>query len=495
VTVPTTRSSVHRTLVCLAVGGVLAGGRVLGSQEPPTPPQATAEPVAARIARVESGLLPPILLRGTEPERMSLAERMAHYGAKGLSVAVIDEFELAWARGYGVVRAGSKEPVTPETLFQAGSISKPVAALVALRLVAAGRLALDDPVNDHLAAWKLPDSAAAGSEPVRVRHLLTHSAGLAPFAFPAVPLQDPRPSLAELLGGRDTPGVTRIEPPGRRFRYSNPAFGVLQQLLTDVDGRPFARLAREEVFDPLGMASSSFEAVLPAAMLAQASHGHDGEGEPLPGKGLVVPAAVGGLWTTPTDLCRFLLAVFEASRTDGGFLPRTLAAGMVTRQLENRGLGTEIFAEGAARRTSHGGGLPGFVAFMVGYPELGRGAVVMVNSPGWDLMHEVLRAVAWEYAWPGYVVEHEVVPMAAGDFARFVGRYEFEVRPEVQPEITTASGRFFYGRWEMLPVSDRMFVIPDLGDEIEFVLGDGERATAFLYGQAGTRKIRARRVD
>ena len=491
------RSTIHRVVFGAAVGLMMAGGGG-PSDAQGTAAQASGEAPTAgssRAERIESGLLAPIQLKGVEPERMSLAERMAHYEVKGLSVAIIDDFEIVWTQGFGVVQGGTEEPVTPTTIFQAGSISKPVATLVALRLVAAGQLALDDPVNDRLTSWKLPDSEAGGPEPVRIRDLLTHSAGLAPFIFAAVPATEERPPLPELLDGQGTPGVTRAEPRGRRFLYSNPAFGVLQQLLVDVGGKPFDQIARKEVFDPLGMKSSSFASVLPPPLFELASYGHDQQGEPIPGKGLVVPGAVGGLWTTPTDLCLFLLGLFEANRDEGDFLPRVLANGMVTRQFEDRGFGTEIAASGEARRAFHGGGLPGFVAFMVGYPDTGQGAVVMVNSGGWSLMHEILRAVAVEYDWPGFVVEREVVAMAPEAFARFAGRYEFEARPDVKPSITTRSGRFYYGKWEMLPVSDTMFVIPDLGTQIEFVIESTGRANSCFFGEPGTSRIRLRRIE
>ncbi|MCP4661870.1 MAG: serine hydrolase [bacterium] len=451
---------------------------------------------ATRVERIENGLLPPILLKGAEPERMSLRERMEHYQVPGLSIAVIEDFEIVWTQGYGVVRAGSDDPVTPETLFQAGSISKPVTALLALRQVSAGRLALDDPVNDVLTSWQLPDSESGGPEPVRVRHLLTHSAGLAPFSFPSV-VGEEIPRLVDLLNGRGTPGVARIEPPGR-YAYSNPAYGVLQQLLVDATGRPFEELARKQLFEPLGMSHSSFGPILPPRLFALAAYGHSKEGEPIDGKGwAIVPGSVGGLWSTPTDLCRFLRGVFQASRGEAtAVLPRELAARMVTRQVEDASLGAALEGEGKAARILHGGGLPGFVAFVVGYPATGRGAAVMVSSSrGWRLMQELLRSVAVEYGWPDYVHEREVVAMSPETFARYAGQYEFERPRGMKMKIYAKDGRFYRGTYEMLPVSETLFVIPRAGDELEFVTDSTGRATSFLYGQPGTQKTRARRIE
>ncbi len=449
---------------------------------------------ATSVERIENGLLPPIQYKGKEPRRMSLRERMEHYQVPGFSVAVIDGFDIVWARGYGLVRAGSNEAVTPDTLFQAGSISKPVTAFLTLRQVAAERFALDDPVNDVLTSWQLADSEAGGPEPVRLRHLLTHSAGLAPFVFPGV--SGEIPSLVDLFNGKGTPVISRIEPPGRRWAYSNPAFGLLQQVLVDASGRPFEELARKQVFEPLSMSHSSFASTLPPRLFALAAYGHSNKGEPLEGKGLtIVPASVGGLWTTPTDLCRFLLGIFKANRGEMTYLlPQELAAGMVTRQIEDASFGAALEGEATAIRFLHGGGLPGFVAFLVGYPETGQGAVVMTNGPGWRLLHEVLRSVAAEYGWPDYLHEHEVVAMPSETFARYAGDYEFERPRGVKMKIYAKKGLFYRGSLEMLPVSETLFVVPRAGDELEFVTDSTGRATAFLYGQPGTRKTRARRV-
>lgn len=115
------------------------------------------------VARVESGLLPPILWKGAPRTGMALADRISHYQVPGVSLAVVDGGALAWARGWGSARAGDPVAVAPDTLFQAGSISKTATALLTLRLVGLGRLGLDDPVNARLKSWKLADSAAGGA--------------------------------------------------------------------------------------------------------------------------------------------------------------------------------------------------------------------------------------------------------------------------------------------------------------------------------------------
>ncbi|HZN12164.1 MAG TPA: serine hydrolase domain-containing protein, partial [Blastocatellia bacterium] len=136
---------------------------------------AAAWPQAGRASRVENGLLPAVLIKG-RPGEMKLADRMRHYKVPGVSVAVIDGGRVEWARGYGLLEAGGAAPVTPETRFQAASISKPVAAMGALALVEQGKLDLDEDVNRKLVSWKVPENELTKEKKVTLRGLLSHGA-------------------------------------------------------------------------------------------------------------------------------------------------------------------------------------------------------------------------------------------------------------------------------------------------------------------------------
>jgi CubicO group peptidase (beta-lactamase class C family) len=111
-----------------------------------------------RIQRVETGLMPESIAKGESVPKWIISERMAHYNVVGVSVAVVDNYTIHWAKGYGLPAKNANHPVTPETLFQAGSISKPVAATAALHLVEAGKLSLDENVNQKLKSWHVPEN-------------------------------------------------------------------------------------------------------------------------------------------------------------------------------------------------------------------------------------------------------------------------------------------------------------------------------------------------
>lgn len=460
-----------------------------------------SESTDARIARVETGLLPPFTWKGEERVGAPLDEHMALFKVPGVSIAVLDDYELAWARGWGVGREGDEREVTAETLFQAGSISKTVTALVVLRLVARGELGLDDAVNAHLKSWKLADSEAGGNEPVTIRHLLTHSAGLSPVTYKGLDPEGPIPTAVDLLNGKGQeppPEIVRVEPPGTRFSYSNPGYLILQQLLTDVSGRSFDQLARSELFAPLGMESSRFAPLVSDTLLDRAAWGHDSEGGPIASKGLVVPAAVGGLWTTPSDLARLLAALMRACRGDDeSLLPKALAREAMEAAVESQNLIGAVEGDGESRHITQTGAMPGFIALAVAYPAVGRGAVIMVNAGGRSggLVREIARAIAVEYEWPDFVEELERVALPAEDLPVFAGQYELDNPPGFRISVSVEDGQLLWMDREMVAVRSGGFAVPSAGMRVVFVRDEDGAVIAVDFGPPGSRMHRARRVE
>jgi CubicO group peptidase (beta-lactamase class C family) len=365
---------------------------------------AVGPPVEARIARVERGLRPAQPRPGTSGTAL-LSDRMAFYATPGVSIAVIDGGAVEWARGYGVTHAGSGDVVTPRTLFQAASISKPVTAFAALRLVEQGVLSLDEDVNTRLRSWKVPENEFTRAQKVTLRRLLSHTAGLTVHGFPGYGLFAAIPSLVQVLDGRPpaNTAAVRVElTPGTEMRYSGGGFTVLQQLLVDVSGKPFPALASELALQPIGMHDSTYEQPLPAGRTGSAAWGHRQDGQAIPGRFHTYPEmAAAGLWTTPTDLAAFVLEVARAARGESALLGRPAAREMLTEVKSRYGLGLTLAGSGAAASFAHGGANEGFRCQMVGFVESGRGAVVMTNSDrGGDLAQEILGSIVREYGWP-----------------------------------------------------------------------------------------------
>jgi CubicO group peptidase (beta-lactamase class C family) len=360
-------------------------------------------------------------------------EAMERHAVPGVSAAAAVDGRIEWARGWGVRTAGRPDPVTPETMFQAGSISKPVAALGALRLVADGRLELDADVNDVLAGWRVPPSD--GWQPrVTVRQLLSHTGGLTVHGFPGYARAAAVPTLVEVLDGArpaNTPAVRATTMPGLQYSYSGGGYCVLQQLLIDLTGREFPELLRELVLEPLGMRDSGYEQPLPQDRWGQAASGHRIGGAPVHGNWHVYPEmAAAGLWTTPSDLLRFAGAVQQAAvGAPGAIIPQTLAEELLTPHATNQAIGLGLFlqGEGRTRRFEHGGDDQGFVALLIAYVELGLGAVVMTSSDSWLVIEPLIDAIADAHGWPDFPApQRERAAGSPGDLGRLEGTYETE---------------------------------------------------------------------
>jgi CubicO group peptidase (beta-lactamase class C family) len=372
--------------------------------------------------------LPSALPFETEPPA-ELTAVMERFAVPAVSVAVVAGGRVDWARGWGVRDSASREAVTPRTRFQAGSISKPVAAMCALRLVAEGRLELEAETNELLESWQIP--ANQGWQPhVTVRQLLGHTAGLTVHGFPGYPRDAQAPDLVGVLDGKgNTPAVRVSTIPGLQFSYSGGGYCVLQQLLIDLTGKSFPQLARELVLEPFGMVDSTYEQPLPEHLHALAASGHREGGTPVAGDWHVYPEmAAGGLWTTPTDLARFLIAVQEAKAgTAGALLPRELVEVVLRPQAPNMsyGLGLQLEGEGQSLLFGHGGDDQGFNAWAGAYADLGLGAAVMTNADvGWFLLGPVREAIARAYGWPDSGLREPEIRAARLEPDAYAGVYE-----------------------------------------------------------------------
>jgi CubicO group peptidase (beta-lactamase class C family) len=393
--------------------------------------------VEARVDRVVNGLLPETAFRNRWGAPARLADRMAYYHTPGLSIAVVNEGRIEWARGFGVAEKG--RPVTERTLFQAGSISKPVFALAVMRLVQEGKLSLDEDVDRYLRSWKVPASGAFQAH-LTLRRLLSHTAGLTVHGFPGYTAEEPLPSVVQVLDGEAPANTAPVRVnmlPGVQFRYSGGGVTVAQLAVTDHLGKPFPEIMREWVLGPVGMEDSTYEEPLPPARRSQAATAHPWKGLPLPGRWHVYPEmAAAGLWTTSSDLARAGIEVQKALRGESRLLSKDTASEMLTPQIqESMGIGFFLEGKGEGARFGHGGWDEGFVAATTFYKDRGQGAVVMINSnEGAPLLDEVLRAVAREYAWPGFFEEEKkTVPVEPSALGAYAGEYagKFGLRVQV----------------------------------------------------------------
>ena len=343
-------------------------------------PAAAQTPMAGRLAAILDSAVPAALIQLGEP---------------GIVVTLVDQCRPAWVRAWGVADSATRAPLSDSTLFNVGSISKTFTAWTVMSLVADGRLALDTPADRYLRAWRLP--ARPGNEPApTIRQLLSHTAGLTQSSLSGVDHGRPVPSLADDLSGRGaTPGAIEFATaPGTAFAYSGGGYSVLQLIVEDVTGRPFAEVARERVLGPLGFADGGL--VWRDGTVAKlATPYHDGRAyahRRFPSVGAA------GLLASGRDMQRFLLAncVGADGRAGGGILAATVLDTMRIAQAPatRYGLGYEVTPPlGSYAIAGHSGSNFGWKADMLIIPAAGIGFVMMSNSDAGAVRRVVMRTV------------------------------------------------------------------------------------------------------
>ena len=423
--------------------------------------------------------------------------QMAQRRIPGLSLAIIQDGRIVEARAYGVTEVGGSVRVTPSTLFQAGSISKPVAALGALRLVEQGKLSLDTDVNRTLTSWKVPVNDLTAAKPVTLRGLLSHTAGLTVHGFPGYDVNEPGPTVVQVLDGAkpaNTPPVRVDIAPGSKWRYSGGGFTVMQLMVLDVTSQPFPEFMRQNVLEPIGMTSSSYAQPLPPAMAASTAAGHYQDQRPVRGRWHLYPEmAAAGLWTTPSDLARFAI---EVQRSYAGTSSKVLSPAMTRRYLthEQGGYGLGIAVQGTGRTLmfSHGGRDEGFDAWLQAFAETGQGLVVMINAnDNSSMIPRIGTFVGRKYGWPTAATAYvpppattEAIPLAR--LQSYAGRYEFSNNNMLT--IGAENGRLFtmvsgLKDEEFIPIGGDQFASTDRDSRMSFVRDASGAVTSLTFSR------------
>jgi CubicO group peptidase (beta-lactamase class C family) len=356
----------------------------------------------ALIARIEGRQSPD--RQGLD--RYTLQEIMRKFHVPGVSVAVIKDDQIHWAKGYGIADVKSGAAVDNRTLFQAASVSKPVTAMAFLKAVQLGRASLDADVNTMLKSWRVPKNEFTKETPVTPRSLFSHTSGAEGSDFPGYDPSKPRPTLVQILNGEkpaNVEAVTFERRPYAAYKYSGSAAVIMQLAMTDTFGKPFAEIMHELILGPLGMKDSTYEQPLPAAREAAAARAHDDDGKAMEAKWHIYPEqGAAGLWSTPSDLARFAIEIQRAVRApQGRVLSQAMAREMITPVgVGPYAVGLNVEKRGEGWYFNHNGGNQGFKCDLVAHIRKGYGVVAMTNSEsGWTVLSEIVARVAAAYNW------------------------------------------------------------------------------------------------
>ena len=379
------------------------------------------------IKNIETSLYPLYNLRGQEKPK-SIAQLMQENKITGMSMAFVENGEVVWTKSYGYTNLGDSQPITPQTIFRAASLSKPITAMMALQLVESGKLELDQDINTYLTGWKLPENGFTGKQPVTVRNLIGHTSGIRNGNHEATPADLELPALEDILSGNvlNTPAEV-ITVPGETRKYSNLGYMVLGELLCDVTSKDLNTLANDLIFTPCSMNSSTFNQNLSDRFRERLAVGHDENQKPVPYYKHSSYGA-GALYSTPTDLGKFLATILDAYHTQNK--EHKVISHKMARQVfaeDSKRLGFNKTIRNGNFVFKNDGSIPGYNCTLMGSVTKNQAVVIMLNTgsePAYEFLTWLTRAIALEYDWGIYEPEfYDTYEIPVKDLAKFVGLY------------------------------------------------------------------------
>ncbi|TGN19487.1 serine hydrolase domain-containing protein [Leptospira idonii] len=332
----------------------------------------------------------------------------------GLGIAVYKNFGLSWKKNFGIKNAKTGEKITDKTLFRAGSLSKTVTAVTAVKLAEEGKLNLYSNWNKKLKTYHIDLMQRKKGEYVNLDSLLSHTSGLTEKGNWDDPINENKKHLIELqdtFSSKTGNGLKLYYTPGSKSRYSGGGYSVIQEAITDITKHSFSRVIRDYVGQPLHWTRSTFRQNLTED--DDYNEGHDPESQILPLKNFVTPElGAGGLWTTPEEIGNLFLQVALATKGESEFVsessahyllsPKMSAANLTVHALVGRGF--FLNRTGSSEYFFHGGHTKGHKSLAFFNAKKGYGIVIMTNSEnGSNLIWRILRTVSLQEKWDKFV--------------------------------------------------------------------------------------------
>lgn len=437
--------------------------------------------IQLEIHAVENGLVKNVQIKGDSVQKFNIQERMDHYKVPGVSIAILENGKIKWAKGFGYANTESGSKVDTNTLFQAGSISKPVAALSVLKLVENDSLELNKDVNYYLKNWQVPENKFTETEKVTLERLLTHTAGVTVHGFPGYQQTDNFPDIIDVLNGKGNTEKIEVDTiPGSIWRYSGGGYTVMEKVVEDVSGLSFEEYMSKNILLPIGMKNSTYQQPITKEFECNISAAYDEKGELIQGLWHNYPEqAAAGLWTTPSDLALYCMEIQDILKgKKDGVLTKESIERMLTKHKNDWGLGPSLQYEKDSLMFVHGGKNAGFTNNMLAYAYRGNAVIVMTNADnGGKLISEILNSVSKYYNWAiSQFKTVEVIEIPVAALEPFVGKYEFKEQNMIL-EVQIKGNNLFLpntpiGDLDLIPLTETKFIDLESGTVIEFLVDE-----------------------
>ena len=442
--------------------------------------------IAVQIKQVENNLFSRVIINGKGD---NILDRMKLLKVKGLSIAVVKDYKIEWAKGYGFADENEKRMVTTTTLFEPGSISKSLNALGALKLVQENKMDLDKDINAYLKSWQFPYDSISKGKKITLANLLSHTSGIGVHGFLGYDRKSKIPSLIEILDGKApsiSPAIRSNIEPNLEYRYSGGGITISQLMIEDISKQPYYLFMQQNVLSPLGMTNSFYNQPPNYNKRKLLATGYDNDGNEIKGKFHVYPTqAAAGLWTTPTDLAKYLIDIqLSLKGNSNKVLNKSYAELHTNRFLQNADVTLGSFKQERNGESYffHDAGNDGFRGLYFGSIEGGNGIIVTVNSDNGAIIYELLNSVANVYNWKGWDKPKNVKTIAIDKslYNNYKGLYEVD---STFIEITEEKdGLYYYAQGQkakMYFTSTVDFMNIEFASEKTFIIGNSLKVIGF----------------
>ena len=406
--------------------------------------------IEERIKQVENNLISWVKLDSSS--NWNIYERMKNFNINGVSIAVINNFKIEWVKSYGWADTVEKRPITNQTLFQAASIGKSITAVAFMKLVQDKKVNLNSDINTYLRSWKFPYDTISHGKIITLAQVLSHTAGLTVHGFDGYKWNEPLPTLEQILNGEkpsNNPAVRSQFEPGLKFEYSGGGYEISELLLEDLTKMSFEDFVTKNIFKPINMNNCKYMSLPTKNIENKFATAYRFDGKGIGCKYYIYPekACGAGLWTTATDLAKFIIEVqLSLIGQSNKVLSKEMIELMLTPYLKssNYAFGFIIDKKGDDYYFQHSGLNEGFSGQYYGSFKDGKGVVVLVNSDNTDFKDEIVNSVALVYGWKNFFpsATKKIIKVANDIINKYVGKYIFE-NSENGPTIFKEAGELY----------------------------------------------------
>ncbi|TAG31527.1 MAG: class A beta-lactamase-related serine hydrolase [Sphingobacteriia bacterium] len=389
--------------------------------------------ILARIKRVENEIAERITINN---KFHTLKERMDYYKIPGISVAVVKDYKIEWAKAYGYADVAHRIPMTTQTLIPPGSISKSFNALAFLKLAQEGKIDLNTDINTLLKSWQFPYDSLSKGKKITLSQLLSHTAGLSVYG--GYDGYDPKgyvPTLLQQIIGIESLGIPAVKSlfePGKEYEYSGGGISLSELILTDQSKQPYDVFLKNYILTPLGMKGSRFSVYPPQKNWKQkVALGYDDGilAEKSNNNKVFIGQSMGGLWTTPIEVAKYIIEIQKSIiGKSNKVLNKEYALKHLERVIGDVTIGSYVQDREETKYFFHDASNWGHSGVYFGTLNGGNGVVIFTNHKQHKLNYDILNTVGRVYGWSGFIKPENVntITVPKEKFKKFEGFYLFE---------------------------------------------------------------------